>query len=318
MVQRLLTAASRLYSFLFSLVVAVILGGLTWISWEFYQEGQLQDEFEQHGHLVALSVDEANQKQRSWRDIMSHSTYLTVTYKGKTYQSRFVMDSAYVGGGDKVNLLYHPGYDAFRQPGHEVRFDQSKRKSRLIEWTSIRDLTNQHRLLLFCLLLSIASFFCITGLIVTIIPVPFLSAIARFLFVASLAIAAIFLTYDGWAYVQYYQHIKAHGIVLPVHVLDTRKRVVGHHSSKGPDWYRYEATIAQQQRERVIPISEADYDALKPGDTLITLFDESVDDLMSTDYGPDYSLVLLPAFFWLLTFLFIRPFFDRGSTKAVS
>jgi hypothetical protein len=315
MLQKLFTAVGRLYSFLMSLIVALLLGAATWACWQFYQDTQLQTEFVKEGTLITLRVNQAEQKQRSWRDILSHSTYLTLNYQGKDYTTRYVMDSTFVGEGDRVQLLYHPGYDAFRQPGNEIRFDQSKRKSRLIDWTTIREFSNQNRLLLLCLLLSTASFFFISGVIITIIPIPFLSDIARFVFVAELAIAAGFFTYDTWAYYTYYQDLKANGRDVVVTVLDTRR--IAHGRRSRMRWYDYQATIRYQQQERVIPISKDDFTALKPADSLHTLYAESVDDLMAVDYAPDYSLVVVPMFLWLLTFIIIRPSVVRKEKTGV-
>ncbi|MFD2934516.1 hypothetical protein [Spirosoma flavum] len=314
MVQKLFTALGRLYSFLLSLIISVILGVTTWGFWVIYQDATLQSEFTKEGQLVSVRVEQADQNQRSWRDILSHSTYLTFTYRGKAYTTRFVMDSAYVGAGDRVKLLYHAGYEAFRQPGDEVRFDQSKRKSRLIGWTTVREFTNEKKLLLLCLLLSTASFFFITGFIVTLIPIPFLQDIARFVFIAELVIAAIFFTYDAWAYLLYYQHIKATGRPVSVKVLATQRIAYNRRNTRHSsiNWYHYQATIRYQQQERVIPISHDDFDALKPSDLLNALHDESVDDFMSVTYSPDYGLVILPAILWLLTFILLRPAMGRS------
>ncbi len=308
MVQKLVTALGRLYHFLISLIVAVILTVTTWGAWSFYQDAILQDEFMKDGQLVPLLVNQSEQKQRSWRDILSHSTYLTVHYRGKDYTTRFVMDSGYVGQGDRVKLLYHPKYDALRQPGTGIHFKESTRKSRLIEWTALRDFTNENQLLFFCILLSTATFFLISGLIATIVPVAFLQNIARFVFVLALLIGAIFFTYDTWAYYTYYQYLKTNGHEVTVKVLDTQRT---HRPSSGRhhtvDWYDYEATIRYQQQERVIPISHDDFDALKPTDSLKALYDETVDDCMSVDFGLDYSQAILPVFLWVLTVLLIRP-----------
>lgn len=300
-----------------SLIVAIVLGVATWVSWGFYQDSRLQSQFVREGKLLSVTVDQAEQKQRSWRDIFSNCTYLTFSYQGKTYTTRFVMDSKYVGSGDRVQLVYHPDYDTFRQPNSEVKFDQSKRKSRLIDWTSIRDFSNENRLLLLCLVLTTAAFFMITGVIVTLIPLTFLQDIARFILVVELFIAALFFSYDTGRYYQYYQHLKTSGEEVAVKVLDTDRRA-RHRNSRSRSWrqYTYEATIRYQQQERVIPISEADFDHLKPNDSLKARYDESVNDFMSVDYSLDYEQVLVPMFFWLISFILIRPFFVRKKASG--
>ena len=314
MFQKLLTTLGRVYSFIMSLVVAAILAVTTWAFWGLYQDVRLQTEFVKEGQLVSVTVDQAEHQQRTWRDILSNSAYLTFRHKGKDYTSRFVADTTYVGEGDRVQLLYHPAHDAFRQPRDEVNFDQSNRKSRLIQWTTIRSFTDENRLLLLCLLLSTASFFFISGVIVTIIPIPFLQDIARLLFIVALVVGAAFFTYDTYQYFNYYQHLKTSGHEVAVRVLDTDRRSIGRGGSRRTHWYRYEATIRYQAQERVIPISEADFETLKPNDTLTAYYDESVNDFMSVKYGPDYWLVIVPAFFLLITILLIRSGFTSKKT----
>ncbi|GAB2537738.1 hypothetical protein [Spirosoma aerophilum] len=309
MLQNFFAVISRMYNFLISLIVAVILGVSTWVSWQYYQESVLQSEFVKEGKLVSVRVSEADHTQRSWRDILANSAYLTITYAGKTYTSRYVMDSTYVGNGDRVAMLYHAGYDKLRQPDSEVKFDRSTRTSRLIDWTSIRDFTNLHRLLFLCLLLTTASFFFISGVIVSVIPISLLSNMARLLFVFVLLLGGVFFSYDVWAYIRYYNHLKHEGKEVKVRVVNT-DRISQGRSSKA-HWYDYRATIVHQQKERVIPISEDDFTALKPGDNLSALYDSSVDDYMSSDFVADYWKVVVPLFFFLLCYLFGRPTFNR-------
>lgn len=312
-----LTSIGRIYNFLISLIVAVFLCSITWVCWGLYQDSRLQTQFVREGKLRSVTIGEANQQQRSWRDILSNATYLTFSEQGKSYTTRFVMDGKFVGSGDRVQLLYHPDYDAYRQPSSEVKFDQSKRKSRLIDWTSIRDFSNENKLLLLCLVLTTASFFMISGVIVTLVPLTFLQDIARFILVTELLITSIFFTYDTWRYYQYYQHIKVSGQEVAVQVLETDRRAK-HQNSKSSSWrqYVYRATIRHQQQERVIPISEADYESLKPNDSLKVYYDKSVNDFMSVDYSLDYEQVIVPMFFWLITFVLIRPTFVRKKIQV--
>lgn len=314
MLQQLANTLGRVYFFLTSLVVTAVLCLVTWACWQYYQETRLQNQFAQEGQLVAVTVEHAAQKQLSWRDALSHSTYLTFRHKGKEYTTRYVMDSSYVGSGDRVQLLYHPAYDAFRQARNEIRFDRSVRKSRLVDWTTIRTFTDENRLLLLCIMLATVSFFLLTGVIATIMPVGFLQSIARLVLTVELVIATIFLTYDTYQYFQYYQHLKANGHEVAVRVLDTHRRLVGN-NTKSTAWkmYTYDATIRYQQQERIIPISDDDFETLKPGDTAKTYYDESVNDFMSVNFPPNYWAALLPLFFGFLTLLSIRS--ARGSKR---
>ena len=315
MFQKLLTGLGRVYSFIMSLIVAAILAVTTWAFWELYQDAQLQGQFVKEGQLLSVTVERAEHDQRIWRDILSNSTYLTFRHKGKDYTSRFVMDTTYVSEGDQVQLLYHPTYDAFRQPRNDVHFDQSARKSRLIGWTTIRSFTDENRLLLLCLILSTASFFLISGVIVTIIPIPFLQDIARLLFIVTLVVGSAFFTYDTYQYYQYYQHLKTDGREVAVQILDTDRKSLGRGGSNRIHWYRYEATVRYRAQERVIPISETDFETVKPNDTLKAYYDESVNDLMSVNYPPDYRLGLGPAFLWFITILLVRSGFISQQKK---
>lgn len=306
MFQKLFTTVGRVYSFLMSLIVAAILSVTTWAFWGVYEETKLQNQFAKEGQLLSVTVQQAEHKQRSWRDMLSNSAYLSFRYRGKDYTSRFVMDTTYVSEGDRVQLLYHPVYDAFRQARNDFHVEKSTRKSRLIGWTTLKTFSDENKLLLLCLILSTASFFFISGIIVTIIPIPFLQRTAQLVFSVALAIGAAFFTHDTYQYFRYYQHLKTNGREVAVRVLDTDRRTHGRGGSSTTHWYDYEATIRYQQQERVIPISKADFETVKPNDTLQALYDESVNDLMSVSYGPDYWLVIVPAFFGLLTILLLR------------
>lgn len=319
--QQFFSTIGRVYSFLVSLVVALILGVCTWVCWGLYQDARIQQTVEKEGQLISLRVSQADHKQRSWQDILGRSAYLTLTYHGKTYTTRYVMDSTYVTAGDRVSLVYHPGYDVLRQPGHDIKFNQSTRKSRLIDWTTVREFSNLNRLLGLCILLTIASFFLISGVIQLILPIPYLSELARFVFVVALGVAAAFFTYDSWMYFRYYQQLKTAGQPVRVQVLDTDRVAQYQQSSKGSHssgtpWYDYQATIRYQQQERVIPISEHDFGTLKPPTTVMAFYDPSVNDFMSVDYGPRYQNGLGGLIFWVLTFIFIRPLFVRNAKKG--
>ena len=315
MFQKLLIGLGNVYSFVMSLVVAAIFAVTTWAFWGLYQDARLQGEFVKEGQLLSITVDRVERKQRTWQDMLSNSTYLTFRHQGKEYTSRFVMDTSYVSEGDRVELLYHLAHDAFRQPRNDVRFDQSTRNSRLIGWTTIRSFSDENRLLLLCLMLSTASFFFISGVIVTVIPVPFLQDLARLLFIVALAVGSVFFTYDTYQYYRYYQHLKTNGREVAVRILDTDQRSLGPGGSNRIQWYRYEATIRYQGQERVIPISETDFETVKTNGTLKAYYDESVSDFMSVNYPPDYRLVLGPAFLWLITILLVRSGFVSQQNK---
>lgn len=317
MLRQLFSTLGRIYSFIMSLIIAAVMGVVTWAFWGYYQDVRLQKQFTQEGQSLSVLVSRGEQKHRSWRDMISNSTYLTFQYKGKSYTTRFVMDSGYVGSGDRVRLLYHPVYDTFRQPRNEIQYAPSDRKSRLVEWTTVRSFTDENKLLLLCLVLTTISFFLMSGVIVTIIPIGFLQDIARLVLTVVLTLAAIFFTYDTYQYFRYYQQLKTNGREVAVQVQDTYRRAVGNNSGKHnhTPLYTYEATVHYQQQERVIPISEADYETLKPKDTLKAYYNDSVNDFMSVDYRPDYWLVFVPAFLWFISIMLLRSFWGSQQQK---
>ncbi|GAB3706566.1 hypothetical protein GCM10027592_40170 [Spirosoma flavus] len=301
------TWIGHLYNFVISLLVTSLLGVVTWGCWQLYQEAHLDNLFVKEGQRQIVQVGKADMKHRSWRDWLGNTVYLTFTYQGKDYTTRYVANDHFVGRGDTVQLLYIPKYDTFRQPARPAQKNQSVRKSRLVGWTTIRDFNQETALLLLCVILGTAFLFLASGLIVTIIPVPFLQTMARIVLVAELLIATVFLTYDTWQYLKYYQRLKEQGQTVSVQVIDTRRHVVGGHSSRNSiDWYDYEATVRYQTQEWIIVISEHDYDILKPKDSLQALYSPSVNDLMAADAPHDYVRIFMPLVFGLITFILLR------------
>lgn len=316
MLQKLVTTAGAIYRFVMSLVITVLLGAATWFCWEFYEEVRLQSQFAEEGKLVPVRVDAVDHRQRSWRDALGNAAYLTVTYGGKPYVTRFVIDTTYVSAGDQVRLLYHPAYDAFRQPDRGPAGRPSTTKSRLIQWSTLETAGPETKWLLLCVLLTTAFFFCGSGVLVSLIPVPFLQDIARLVFTIELFAVTIFLTYDTYTYFQYYQQLKSQGRPVTVTVLDTDRRLFGRDPDDG--WYDYEANVRFDGREYRIPISRAGYDTRKAGDSLDALYDPSVPDLMAADFPPDYMHLILPFFFGLLTIMLMRSVFDHRQPQPAT
>ena len=291
----------RLYTMVLSVILAFILGFVTYGCWRMYEETKQQNRFANEGQLLTVTVNEEDYTQRSWRDMLGNSKYLSFRYQGKPYQVRYVTDTTFVGPGDRVQLLYHPDYDAFRQPGNgSLRFQRDTTKSRLINWSVVNSFSSESSWLMLCLVCSAAFFFYGSGVIVMLTGLTFLQSIARIMLVVILLGISGFLTYDSWMYYHYYQHLKANGHTVSVIVIDTdRTTQTGRRSSIKT--YTYRATIRYQQQKRIILISEDDYERLKPNDTLQAYYDESVNDFMSVDNPLDYWHFLAAAFFWLIT-----------------
>jgi hypothetical protein len=313
MFQKLFGALANFYILVISLLVSVGLIGATWICWKFYEDVSLQSEFVEEGELRSVVVRQVQQEQRSWLDILGNSEYISFDYAGKPYTTRYVHTTNYIGEGDRVQLLYHPKYDAFLQPVSESHMQEAIPTSRLIGWT-LFDMSTETKWLLFSLLLTSITFFFVSGTILKLVSIPFLQYMNRLLFGLELLTFAGFMSYMTWEYFQLYQHLKNSGQETTVRVLDAH-RVSYRHSSRTRrrssrshyGLYSYEATIQYQQQKRVIPISEDDFETVKPDDTLSTYADKSMNEFMSVDYSPDYGRLLASLFCWVLAFFALFP-----------
>lgn len=303
MLRDLFNFLGRLYNLVVSLILMALLAGATWLMWHFYQEEKLQNLFLEEGQRVQVQITEVDLAQRSWRDVFGNATYIKFPYQQKTYETRYGMDSAWVGTGDRVNLLYHPGRDEFRQPHTERKPDRTV--SRLVRWSSVNDFSLENKLLAGVLVLATALFFVASGAIVSLLPgLTFIQAIARMVLVVVLGVVAVFFSYDAAAYYRYYQHVKTNGRPLEVTVLETDRHRIGRSTRRSAfKSYRYDATCRFGKGKRTIPITEDEYEILKPNDRLTVLYDESLDDSMSATYPGNYWLYAAPVFFWIL-FLF--------------
>lgn len=320
MFQSFFTFLGRLYSLILSIILSVVMGIVVWAIWELYREEKLSNQFGREGQLVSVKIEDTSTKQHSWQDYLGNVLYLTFQYKNQIYTARFVTDTLYVSTGDRVSLLYHPGIDAFRQPGGQLlHFNQSQGSSRLIKWSVVGTFSEENRWLMLCLVFSAFFFMFASGTLVTITNWNFLTVIGRFVFVVFLMAATLFFTYDVWEYYQYHQHIKANGREMEVKIMDTDQRSYSSRQSRSWKWYFYTATVRFQGQERVIPLKEADYEELKPGDQFLVLYDKTLDDMMPVGYPVDYRQFFVVCFFWLISaiviwHMVIRP--KRTSTPS--
>ncbi|GAB3553683.1 hypothetical protein [Spirosoma fluminis] len=173
MLQKLLAALGNFYVIVISVLISAGLCAATWASWVFYEEVELQSQFAREGELRSVTINQVEHEQRSWRDRLNSSAYITFTYQGKDYTARYVNDTSYVREGDRVQLLYHPQHDAFRQPVSEIQSSAGIPKSRLIDWTAIK-LSPERQVLFFCLLLTSITFFFVSGPLLKFIQIPVL------------------------------------------------------------------------------------------------------------------------------------------------
>ncbi|MGA0559897.1 hypothetical protein ACO2Q8_24765 [Larkinella sp. VNQ87] len=299
MLRDLFTFLGRLYRLVASLVLIAILAVAAWLLGYFYQEEHTQNRFLREGRPIEVRLATAELEQRSWRDAFGNVAYVTFPYHQKTYMTRYVMDTAWVGSGDRVRLLYHPELDEFRQQHAEPKPDRST--SRLIRWSSASDFSTENKLLAGLLVVITSLFFFAGGFIVSLTGWTFLQSVARLVLVVVLFGVAVFFSYDAVEYFRYYGKLKASGQPMDVPVLKTDRHRVGR-STRSTVFksYTYQATCRFPQGERTIPITEDDYETVKPTDRLAVLYNAGQDDAMSATYPGDYWTLVVPVFFWLL------------------
>ncbi|GAB3917931.1 hypothetical protein [Larkinella terrae] len=299
MLREVFVFLGKLYRFFISLVLIALLSGFAWVLWHFYEDERVQSQFLREGKVVEVRVADIDVSRRSWRDIFGNVTYVTVPYRQKSYNVRVVRDTAWVSSGDRIKLLYHPQRDEFRQQAYERK--PGRMVSRFIHWSSVSGFSKENKILVSFLVVITCLFFLVGGFLVNLTGWTFLQTVARLMLVIVLGIAALFFTYDTWVYLQYYQHVKKNGQPMDVTVLETDRNRVGRGTNNtGFELYVYDATFKYRNDTRVAPITEDEYDALKPKDQLRVLYDSKLDDFMSATYSGDYSRAIIPVFFWFL------------------
>ncbi len=304
MLSAFLNFIGRLYSAVIGIIVSAGLGFLLWACWGLYREAALDDRFRREGRPVSVTVEGTSYEPRTWRDHLGNVTYLTFHYRQQPYTVRFVPDTLRVGEGDPLPLRYHAGLDAFRQPGQQIRFKESAGTSRLVNWSVLYSLSDETKWLLACGFLAVSFFLISTGSLATVTGWHILPGSGYALLVVALLGGTAFLTYDSWQYVQYHGHLKAHGRPAEVPVLRTDRHSYFTRGSRGWQSYRYTATVTWEGQQRVIPLLEAGYEALRPGDALPVRYDPVLDDLMPAGYPLDYREFPLTIIAWLLTLYF--------------
>jgi hypothetical protein len=116
--------------------------------------------------------------------------------------------------------------------------------------------------------------------------------------------------------VQYYGRLKANGRPVAVHVTGTDRAAYYRRQSRYGKSYRYTARVQFNGQERVIPLEEAGYEALRPGDRLTVLYDPSLEDMMPVDYPMDSREFIALGFAWLVSLYFLgRKLFRRARAQ---
>lgn len=294
-----LTFVRKLYQLIASLVLIGILSVGAWFLWHAYEDERLQNLFLEEGQIVEVTVAESDYTQRSWRDMLGNVLYLRFPYQQKTYETRYVVDSAWIESGSRVRLLYHPGRDEFRQPHTERQANH--RVSRLIKWSSINDFSDAYKFLAGFLVVVTFIFFFASGTLVSLTQWTFLQTFAQTILVIVLALVAVFFTYDSIQHYQYYQRVKSNGQPVDITVLSTDRNRIGKSTRRSLfKQYRYKATTQYRNQERVFRITEEEFETLKPNDRLRVLYNATLDDMMSATYTLSFWQFLAPGLVWLL------------------
>lgn len=301
MFRDIFTFLGRLYQGLVSLVLSAVLAVVAWGLWHFYNEARLENRFRKEGQPVTVTIEETDWGRRNWQDAVSNSVYVTFHHNNKSYTTRCVVDTVWFSEGDRIPLLYHPQLDQFHQISAE-RKPLSAPKSRLVEWSSLSRLDVEHQMLFLLLLVVTLFFFFTGGLVVRLTNWTFIQVIAQLALIFLLGVAALFFTYEAVAYRQYYQQLKTNGRPAEATVIATQKDRIdrSRRSSSLFKSYRYQATVRFREKERIVAITENDYENLKPGDRLPVLYDALQDDLMPSDYPADFDLVKVAVGLWLI------------------
>ncbi|OQP58356.1 hypothetical protein [Niastella populi] len=296
------------------LLVAAIAGMLAWGSWYLYQNEKQVQQFRIAGQPVSVLVTATDRQNRAWYDQFSNNVYITFNYNNRSYTARYTQDSGSINEGDRVTLLYHPALDAFRQSNKQIHFNKPAGHSRLISFSITGRWSDGQKWLLLSLALFIVFILVVTAMITSVIQIPLLRGTSRFIVAGLVVIGALYFTYNGWQYYQYYKKIKNNSREETVTVLGTNS----HARSKRSNWfYYYDATVQFQNEHKVIPIEEEDYQKLKPNDTLKVHYNSEENDMMPVNYTADHSNLVVALFMWCFAAFFVwTGFFKRPKNET--
>ncbi len=312
-----LSSVKGFLMFVLHLILTVMFAFLTWIFWGLYHQEKLSYEFQQQGKPVTITVNGYNDAKKNWTDYLGNIKYISFTYKGKTYNTRYTQDSVFVTEGTKLTLLYNPSSDAFRQPSKEI-YSSKNNESLLIGWTGVALLSPLHKSLLSFLLVALAFFFLLAGLLARIPGLYVITSVAGFVFSVLLLAGVVYVSYDAFNYYRYYHHIKNTGEKQQVTVLDKDVYYLyndnGNNGNFDPFRYVYTATVDFKNNDRTIPVSLHDYNSLQKGSRLNVYYDTTLNDMMAADYSINPSIFIFSALLWLITIIILSKRFRRKKT----
>lgn len=309
MLKGLITSARSLYTSVMSLILVLLLGYLAWGSWRLYQNEKELQVFIKEGRPVNVQVTATDRQNRAWYDQFLNKVYITFNYNNQPYTVRYIQDSGWVNTGDQLTLLYHPRYNAFRQTGKQVSFKTRDHRSRLLEFSFISMWSDERKWLLLTLLLATSATLLGLGLISRFVQIPVLAHAGRFIVTAAVIVLAVYFTYNGWQYHQYFNKIRNEGQQRTVTVIRTDY----HRHSKRSDswWVTYEARVQFEKEQKVIPIEEEDFDKLKANDQLTVLYNSELNDMMPVNYTSDNMNIWVALFCWGFAIFFVWQYFFK-------
>ena len=282
------------------LILAMIIGLLAWGSWQFHENEKISQQFIVEGQPVVVQVTATDRQSRAWYDWLSNPVYITFKYHKHSYITRYQPDSGWVQKGDRLALLYHPQLDAFRQPGKRIHFTSKNDRSRLLRFSITNMWSDERKWFMLSLAFSIVFFFIVLRMMNSLVQVPLLQHLGRFIIFGLVLFGALYFTYNSWQYYNYYQKIKANSSKLTTRVLSTDYHV----HSKRSNWCRYDARVQYGNEQKMIPVEKEDYNKLRPNDQLPVLYNRELNDMMPENYTPDHSNLLVALFMWALTIFF--------------
>ncbi len=239
--------------FIVMLVITALIGLVAWWSWQQYVDQQTYDRISTEGQRVTVRADQVSRAYQSWKDQFTNVAYITFTFQNKPYTLRYHQDTTWLNTGDRVELFYHTGLGAFRQPRSFSAFKDYSNQSRLIRFTIINRWNDGSKWLLACIVLSGVFTLLLTGLLATLTGLSWLRLPGSLIFIALLLTGVGYLTYNTWQYYRYHSRLKTGSREETVAVLSTSRRSV----SKRSNWFfTYEATVLYDKKKRPSPLKK--------------------------------------------------------------
>lgn len=313
MVKGILSSVKSFLKLVMMLLFAAVMGILAWGSWQLYKNEKELQQFIKEGHPVKVQVTATDRQSLTWYDQFFNKVYITFNYNNRLYTTRYVQDSGWVYVGDRVSLLYHPAADGFRQLNRQMHFNEQSTNSHLISFSFMGRWNEGQKWLLLTLLLTTVFALAAVSIITTFVQIPLLQGLGRLILTCFVVCGALYFTYNGWQYNQYYNKIKNNSQQETVTVLGTNS----HARSKRNSWfYDYDATVQFGNEQKTIPIEEEDYEKLKVNDKLQVLYNKEENDMMPVNYTADHTNLLAALFMWCFAVFFIYTSFFKRRVKS--